>query len=77
MNRHRFEPRDRVSKLKLPDWLVSIFFDPEFDAQMRAHDDRKDLHRLGRMRFRHVARPASTEHDRKPRFRLRRPLLGR
>ena len=66
-----------MSKLKLPDWVVSFFFDPEFDAQMLAHDDRQDLRRLGRMRFRQVARPSNIDHDRKPRFRLRRPLLGR
>jgi hypothetical protein len=66
-----------VSKMKLPNWLVSFFLDPEFDAQMRAHDDGQDLRRLERMRFRPLARPVSADNDRKPRFRLRRPLHAR
>jgi len=27
-------------------WMVSFFFDPAFDEQMRAYDDAQDLHRL-------------------------------
>ena len=67
----QLERRDLVSKMHLPRWLVSLFWDPEFDDQMRAYDDRQDARRLGSIQFRPVARQAGADHDRKPRFRLR------
>ena len=60
--------------MHLPRWLVSLFLDPEFDAQMRAYDDGQDARRLERLQFRHFGRQPGTDQDRKPRFRLRRPL---
>jgi hypothetical protein len=30
-------------------WVISFFFDPAFDAQMQAYDDRQDVHRLRRL----------------------------
>ena len=38
--------------MALPRWLVSLFVDPAFDEQMRAHDEARDLRRLQRFRLR-------------------------
>ena len=74
---HTVEGPQVQSNMSLPRWLVSFFFDPEFDAQMQAHGQAEDVSRLRRVRFRHMARPTLPEAERKPKFRLRRPLQTR
>ena len=51
------------SQMKFPRWLVSFFFDPEFDAQMQKYDEGQDLRRLRRVRFAPVARPGLADEQ--------------